>query len=392
MTNTGTRAGKAAGVASLTAVLMGVGVLAGWFFDVGFLKSLVPGIVAMNPATAVAFILAGTSLILALQSSRGPDRSRTLLWMARSCALVVALTGFVKFVGYLCGADLPPDQWLFASRLSEGGFPLPNRIAPNTALNMLLLGTALLFGDRNNRLIRSFLHFFVGLVCLGALIAVLGHAYHVSKFYGFGHFSPMSLYTSTIFLVMCCAFFLAHTDGGLPAVLVGKSSGGILARRLLPAAVFIPAGFGWLELRGEKMGLFDNEFGNALFAVGGILIFVFLVCWSSRSLFRADLEREKVGKALQWQTALLEAQVNSSIDGILVVDRENNQILQNQRMVDLFKIPKEIVEDKNDENQLKWVATVVKNSPQFMERVFYLNSHPDEVNLDRVPTFGPKGV
>ena len=42
---------------------------------------------------------------------------------------------------------------------------------------------------------------------------------------------------------------------------------------------------------------------------------------------------------LQTKTAFLEAQVNSTIDGILVVDTDGRRILQNQRMVEMFRIP-----------------------------------------------------
>ena len=52
-------------------------------------------------------------------------------------------------------------------------------------------------------------------------------------------------------------------------------------------------------------------------------------------------EEELVAK-----TAFFEAQAESSIDGILVVDPEGRKIFQNQRLVDLFKIPGYIAEDK----------------------------------------------
>jgi len=42
-------------------------------------------------------------------------------------------------------------------------------------------------------------------------------------------------------------------------------------------------------------------------------------------------------KSCNGRRAFLEAQVNSSIDGILVVDQEGKQALQNQRFVDLLK-------------------------------------------------------
>lgn len=46
------------------AMAVGILVIAGWLLGVEFLKGIFPGLPAMNPLTAVAFILAGVSLRL----------------------------------------------------------------------------------------------------------------------------------------------------------------------------------------------------------------------------------------------------------------------------------------------------------------------------------------
>ncbi len=50
-------------------------------------------------------------------------------------------------------------------------------------------------------------------------------------------------------------------------------------------------------------------------------------------------ELQEANEALLGKTAFFEAKVNSSIDGILVVNSQGRKILQNQRMIDLWKIP-----------------------------------------------------
>jgi PAS domain S-box-containing protein len=99
-----------------------------------------------------------------------------------------------------------------------------------------------------------------------------------------------------------------------------------------------------------------------------------------------ELERmvDERTSELRGKTAFLEAQVNSSIDGILVVDQEGKQALQNQRFVDLLKIPQHIADEKSDENRLRWVTSMTKNPEQFVEKVAYLYSHPDEVSRDEI--------
>jgi two-component system cell cycle sensor histidine kinase/response regulator CckA len=384
MVDTGTKTGKAAFAAALAAVVVGASVLAGWFFEVEFLKRIASGLVAMNPATAVAFVLAGTSLALFLQSPRGRDqKSRALILTARLCALVVALIGLGKLAGILCGWDLGVDRWLFASKLPDG-LQFPNRMAPNAALSFLLFGSALLLVDVKNRSVRFCVEFSVVVVGFVSFLAVLGHVYNVQSLYRLGDSIPMALHTVITFSMLSVAFLLSHTDGGLLAVFAGKSAGGAMARRLLPAAVLVPAGVGWLTLQGEQAEIYSEEIGQAVFAVANILVFTFLICWSAKGLFSADLRRKKDEEALRESAAFLEAQVNSSIDGILVVGQEGKQSLQNQRFVDLLKIPQSIADEKADDNRLRWVTDMTKNPEQFAEKVRYLYDHPAETSRDEV--------
>lgn len=95
-----------------------------------------------------------------------------------------------------------------------------------------------------------------------------------------------------------------------------------------------------------------------------------------------DLKR--TGEMLRWKTALLEAQVNTSIDGILVVDEDNRRILTNRRLVDLFEIPRSILNDEDDAALLHYVMSLVKGPKTFIDKVRYLYDHPNEASRDEV--------
>ncbi len=84
------------------------------------------------------------------------------------------------------------------------------------------------------------------------------------------------------------------------------------------------------------------------------------------------------------KTALLEAQLNSSIEGILVVDNQGKKILQNQRTVELWKIPKEIADNPDDQMQVDHVMHLTKDPDQFVNQVKYLYSHPNETSRDEI--------
>jgi PAS domain S-box-containing protein len=95
-------------------------------------------------------------------------------------------------------------------------------------------------------------------------------------------------------------------------------------------------------------------------------------------------ERKRFEEELRWKTAFLEAQVNSSLDGILVIDREGQRILRNERITDLWKVPQHILDQKDDEALLQYVVSTTKHPEQFHEKVMYLYAHPNETSRDEI--------
>src|SRR5690349_3418194 len=129
--------------ASIGVIAVSCLVLIGWTLDIEVLKSMFPGMVAMNPGgTAVAFLLGGAALWL-LQPEQGHAKRRLL---GLACAAGVTLVAAARLAGYCLQWDFGPDRWLFSARLEE--YSIPNRMAPNTAINFVLLGFALLYLDR----------------------------------------------------------------------------------------------------------------------------------------------------------------------------------------------------------------------------------------------------
>src|SRR5262245_24717933 len=131
----GSLAGAIARGASGLVILVACLTLAGWLFDVEVLKSVLPGRIAMNPVTALCFLLSGAALWRLREESRA-DR------IAYVCGGVVAVVAVLRLGGYLFGWDTGVDQLLFRGKLDVGG-AFPNRMAPNTAFNFLLVGLGL---------------------------------------------------------------------------------------------------------------------------------------------------------------------------------------------------------------------------------------------------------
>jgi PAS domain S-box-containing protein len=95
-------------------------------------------------------------------------------------------------------------------------------------------------------------------------------------------------------------------------------------------------------------------------------------------------ERKRAEDELHWKTAFLEAQVDSSLDGILVVNNKGRIILKNQRLIELFNIADDIGHGDEDEKLRQQVVDQMKHPKQFTERVDYLYEHPNEIGRDEI--------
>ena len=95
-------------------------------------------------------------------------------------------------------------------------------------------------------------------------------------------------------------------------------------------------------------------------------------------------ERKQAEEALLFKTALLEAQTETTIDGMLAVDESDQIILTNKQFGLNFGIPDELLGTRDDLIVRKYVADRVEAPDAFVERVKYLNSHRDEHSRDEL--------
>src|SRR5581483_9299617 len=191
----------------------------------------------------------------------------------------------------VAGLDLRVDHLLFANKLSGDSAYPPSEMAPNTALNFLLCGLGLLLFDLEARNGFYLAHGVILIAAWVALLAIIGYTYHVLLFYRLGAGLPMALDTAVGFALFCAAFMTAQPNRGVVAILTSRTTGGAMARRLLPMAVLIPWGLGAILLVSEQAGYFGKEFAVSIFAVASIILFTFSLWWNARLLHQVDIER-----------------------------------------------------------------------------------------------------
>ncbi len=143
--NPAIRATRFAFLVALLAVVVGAMVLAGWAFDIGALKSILPGWVSMKANTALCFILTGCALWLTARSFTvsDPQHAAPVSRTASFFGLLAGLIGFLTLCEYVFGWNPGIDQWLIREPAGAAGASHPGRMAPESALSFIFLSAAL---------------------------------------------------------------------------------------------------------------------------------------------------------------------------------------------------------------------------------------------------------
>ncbi|HEY6050191.1 MAG TPA: PAS domain S-box protein [Thermoanaerobaculia bacterium] len=100
--------------------------------------------------------------------------------------------------------------------------------------------------------------------------------------------------------------------------------------------------------------------------------------WSFRDIterVRADEER---GKSM----SLLEATLESTADGLLVVDVDGRIVSYNRKFVDMWRIPDSIVAARDDKRAITYVLDQLKSPEAFLKKVRDLYGHPESQSFD----------
>ncbi len=269
-------------------------VLLGWLLWVPVLTRLAPSPVAMKPMTALVMLLAAGAL---WRLAGGPQKRR--FGGPQFLAIVVLLVGGIKLIDYFAGLSFHIDDLLLTRRILSSA--ASSEMAPHTALGFLCCGVALLLMDvqKHKRICPGQ----IATLALGliSLLALLGYGYGVLLFYRIGHTVPISLESAFCFALLSLGFLAARPDQGVMRIVTSRTTGGSVARRLLPVAIVMPLLLGALLLRGERAGYFQWEFAVSTFAAAMVVIFSSLIWWNAKLLYDADHERWRTERRLSAQ-------------------------------------------------------------------------------------------
>jgi PAS domain S-box-containing protein len=282
---------RIAGWAGLVTCAAAGAALAGWVFDVELLKSVAPGRPAIRPLSAVALLLVGLAITLRARTADDDARREIGVTITRAIGFAVVAIATATILEYLAGVDLGIDTWMFRDKLSRSSPVYSGRMAHAAAVALLYLGAAILF-DTFERATSTVAQLLALLAASVGLLGVSGYLYDIHALAGFSGYASVSLPTAVLLLVAAGGVLLLQPQKGVIVEILSRHSGGVMARRLLPAAVLVPFVFGWLESAGERLGLYSQVFGQAVLAAMNVIAFVTLIWLGARLLNRLDRHRE----------------------------------------------------------------------------------------------------
>jgi YD repeat-containing protein len=258
------RAIVAAQVASLAIVAAAAAVLAGWLLDIPRLTSLyLPGPTVKTNAALCLLCAALANLTLISAEGRGPA------WriVGRVLAAIPALVGALTLSEHIVGWDVGIDQLLAREPAGALATMSPNRMGPPGSLGNLLLGTALLLRDSPSARRRTVGHVLTLLACVIAVLPLMGYANGFTQLYGLARYTGIALVTAVALFTLAIAIQAGHPESGLVSLVCRGDEVGVFARGLLPAAILLPFGIGWLLARLLGAGIVDAAFAISAMAL-----------------------------------------------------------------------------------------------------------------------------
>ena len=258
--------------------------------DLPALRRWHPMLAAMKLNAALSIVLLGVALRWS-GSDRAASTRRT-----RVLALVVIAIAGATLVECTFGIELGIDELLHRDPTADR---LPGQMAPVTAGCLVLLGVAL---AGREAWWAEWLALLVGLV---AHLALLGYLYGVHDVYAIGRHGSVAVHTAVALYALAIGVLLARPQRGVMRFIASESPGGVLARRLLPAAMALPPVLGLLRQWGETAGLFGTAFGRALLVASTSVVFLALIWQTAAALARSDERRRGAEDEVRAREAVL---------------------------------------------------------------------------------------
>lgn len=313
----------------LVVLLVSIAVSIGWIFDIPTLRSVMPEWTSMRFNTAIAFGLAGISLIvISVAQERTTNIQSGIHRLASVLAILVTVLGLLTLSQLILPGNLHVDEVLYPQKTD----PLvTTRIAPASAVAFSLFAPAFLLAQ-SRRLFSVFQTLTWSIFAIGWL-ACSPYFYRGAPLLPF---SQIAINSGVCLTLLAIALMCLIPERGLVALLRSDTGGGAIARRLVPAALLVPIVLAAMRFQAQQAGWFSEDAGSSLLALANILVFGGLTWASAARLRKSDLKNQQAHTVLtEWQQRLESALASGGI-GTWIYDIKLNQAFLDDSMIRLL--------------------------------------------------------
>jgi signal transduction histidine kinase/ActR/RegA family two-component response regulator len=308
----------AAAACGFLAVAIGMTALLGWVLGSEFLQGRAFAGITMKTNASVCVISIGIIVVLLSLEARGeqPLTGRG----ARILAGLVLAIGVVTLAEHLFDVNIGIDELLFREQEGAVATQSPNRMGPPASLCFSLLALARLLVGVQRRGQRAPFQYLAIAVALVSSVPLLGYLFDARALYSVGKYTGIALPTAAALWLLAVGLLVSTPEVGLMRRLVAEDSGALLLRRLLPAAIGVPALLMLLRLWGEDLGLYDQALGRALLVIAFSVVFAAVVWRTGDVVFSQELNATRAERSLHEQTV-------KSLAALADADRRKTEFL-----------------------------------------------------------------
>ncbi len=260
-------------------------VVIGWALGIEMLRTTGIGVRPMRLDTAVGFLLVGGSLLAISRPAGTP-------WRRRAIGPVTGLLGVTTLVGARALVAPNPDvgRWLDSALPGGPERADPLWMSPTVIVSFLCIGTALLIIDRrpNARVAFGLLVVPLALAWLNVLDLLLNDGVGTLL----GSTAQMAPSTALLMVLVSVGAMALLGPSGPLAVFLGPTSSSRLARRLLFAALVVPALVAWVRVQGEEHGLVAAGTGTSLMVLATFTLLAVAIWQTARVAGRTETARK----------------------------------------------------------------------------------------------------
>ncbi len=266
-------------------------VLAGWTTASDTLTRAALEGVAMMPDTALGFLLAGIAVAARAAGPAGWARQVSLV--AAGCLAALAAAEVAEVAAALL---LPGSAAFHLNLLPEPSYQLP--VAPQSAFTLLFAALALLLAGGRWGYVGHTSEWLAFAVFLANLIGLASYAFGGVELLHVRGFAAVPVAALVAGLALGTAIPLAIWNrAGLVGLLAGGTGGGILLRRMLPAALAMLLLVGGLLARGLQQEWFSAPAGGAIIGGVSFAVLFMLMLRAAIGINRLEAERERIASA-----------------------------------------------------------------------------------------------